>query len=154
MLKVTKEDKNGIPMYRLAGSIEENVNFEQQLGSPTGEIWINCKEVPRINSVGVKGWIRYFQGLQAKGVKMKFVECSTAIVEQVNLISNFICGGTVESIYAPYSCPSCKTEQVGLFKCDDIKKYNFELPELNCIKCGKKAEFDDIPEEYFSFLMR
>jgi hypothetical protein len=154
VLKVTKEDKGGIALYRLSGSIEENVNFEQQMGTLAGEVMISCKEVPRINSVGVKSWIKYFQVMQSKGVKMRFIECSTAIVEQINLISNFTCGGSVESIYAPYACTSCKAEQVGLFKCEDIKKANFELPDLNCVKCGKKAAFDDIPEEYFSFLMR
>ncbi len=154
MLKVTKEDANGTVLFRLSGSIEENVNFEQQFGSITGEVCLNCKDIPRINSVGVKSWIKFFQAAQAKGLKLQFIECSTAIVEQINLISNFVCGGSVESIYAPYSCPSCKAEQVGLFMCENIKKLNFELPDLDCIKCGKKAVFDDIPEEYFSFLMR
>ena len=154
MLNITKEQKGTTLFVRLIGSIEESVNFDQQIGSPSAELHVNCKEVPRINSVGVKAWIKYFQGAQAKGTKIKLLECSTAIVEQINLISNFTCGGTVESIYVPFSCTNCKSELVGLFKTEDLKKIQFKLPSLKCSKCGGSAAFDDIPEEYFAFLTR
>jgi anti-anti-sigma regulatory factor/DNA-directed RNA polymerase subunit RPC12/RpoP len=154
MVNVIKEQKGSILVVRLAGSVEESVNFDQLIGPPPGELHVNVKEVPRINSVGVKAWIKYFQAAQSKGTKLKFVECSTAIVEQINLISNFTCGGQVESIYVPFSCSGCKSELVGLFKTEDLKKLQLKLPEIKCNKCGGKAVFDDIPEEYFGFLMR
>jgi hypothetical protein len=154
VVNVSKEQKGATLVVRLSGSIEENVNFDQLLGPPSAEIHVVCKEVTRINSVGVKAWIRYFQAAQAKGSKLRFQECSTAIVEQINLISNFTAGGLVESIYVPFSCLGCKSELVGLFKTEDLKKMKFQLPELKCTKCGGKATFDDIPEEYFGFLMR
>ncbi len=154
MLNVVKEQKGNVLIVRLAGSIEESVNFDQLIGPPPAELHVNCKEVPRINSVGVKAWIKYFQGAQAKGTKLMFTDCSTAIVEQINLISNFTCGGTVQSIYVPFSCTQCKSELVGLFKTEDLKKLNMELPDLKCSKCSGKAVFDDIPEEYFGFLIR
>lgn len=154
MVNVVKEQKGSVLVVRLTGSIEESVNFDQLIGPAPGELWVNCKEIPRINSVGVKAWIKYFQAAQAKGTKLKLIECSTAIVEQINLISNFCCGGTVESIFVPFSCTGCKSELVGLFKCEDLKKLQLRLPDLKCSKCGGKAVFDDIPEEYFGFLMR
>lgn len=154
MVNVTKEQKGNVLVVRLSGSIEESVNFDQLLGAPPAEMEVNCKEIPRINSVGVKAWIKYFQSCQAKGTKLKFVECSTAIVEQINLISNFTCGGMVESIFVPFSCTSCKSELVGLYKSEDLKKIQLKVPDLKCTKCGNKAVFDDIPEEYFGFLMR
>lgn len=154
MLNATKNQVGNVNVVRLSGAIEESANFDSLIGPVTGELHVNCKEVPRINSVGVKGWIKYFQSLQAKGVKIKFIECSTAIVEQANLISNFTCGGSIESIYVPFACESCRTELIGLFKTEDLKKLNFELPALKCSKCGGKTVFDDIPEEYFGFLMK
>ncbi len=154
MVNVAKEQKGTALVVRLSGSIEENVNFEQLIGPPPGELHVVCKEITRINSVGVKSWIKFFSGAQAKGTKIRFQDCSTAIVEQINLISNFTAGGVVESIYVPFSCGGCKSELVGLFKCEDLKKLNFKLPELKCSKCAGKAVFDDIPEEYFAFLMR
>ena len=154
MLNIAKEQKGSALLVRLSGSIEESVNFDQLIGPPPAELIVNSKEVPRINSVGVKAWIKYFQGAQQKGTKLVFVECSTAIVEQINLISNFICGGAVESVYVPFACEKCRSELVGLFKVEDLKKMAMNLPELKCTKCGGKAVFDDIPEEYFGFLDR
>ncbi len=154
MLTATKEKQGNATLVRLTGAVEETANFDQLLGPPPAELIVSCKEVPRINSVGVKFWIRYFQQAQAKGVKLTFIECSTAIVEQINLISNFTCGGTVESIYVPFSCESCHKELIGLFKTADLRALNFQLPELKCSKCGGKAVFDDIPEEYMGFLVK
>ena len=154
MLNVSKEQKGSALNVRLSGSVEESVNFEQLIGAAPAELNVNCKEIPRINSVGVKAWIKYFQGLQAKKVKITFTECSTAIVEQINLISNFTCGGAVESIYVPFSCQKCKSELIGLFKCEDLKKLQFNVPPVKCSKCGGQAIFDDIPDEYFGFLSR
>lgn len=154
MLNVTKEQVGNTLVVRLSGSIEESANFDKLIGAPPAALTVNCKDVPRINSVGVKAWIKYFQQAQAKGTQLKFVECSTAIVEQVNLISNFVCGGTVESIYVPFACEKCRTELIGLFKTEDLKKMNFNLPDLKCSKCGGKTVFDDIPEEYLGFLMK
>lgn len=154
MINITKEQAGSALIVKIAGAIEESVNFDQLIGPPPPELHVNCKEIPRINSVGVKTWIKYFQGCQSKGTKLKFVECSTAIVEQINLISNFTCGGTVESIFVPFSCTNCKSELVGLFKTEELKKLQLNLPELKCSKCGGTAAFDDIPEEYFGFLSR
>ena len=154
MLNVIKEQKGNVLVVRLSGSIEESVNFDQLIGPPPAELHVISKEVPRINSVGVKAWIKYFQAAAAKGTKLRFIECSTAIVDQLNLISNFACGGVIESMYVPFSCTNCKSELMGCFKTDDLKKIGFKIPELKCTKCGGKAEFDDIPDEFFGFLMR
>jgi anti-anti-sigma regulatory factor/DNA-directed RNA polymerase subunit RPC12/RpoP len=154
VVNISKEQKGTGLHIKLSGSIEESVNFDQLIGPPQPEMHLHLKEIPRINSVGVKAWIKYFQGAQQKGSKLFLHECSTAIVEQINLISNFTCGGTVESIYVPFACGNCKSELVGLFKTSDLKKLNFQIPDLKCTKCSGKAVFDDIPEEYFGFLER
>lgn len=154
MINAAKEQKGNSLVVRLSGSIEESVNFDQLIGAPPADMTVMCKEIARINSVGVKAWIKYFQGAQQKGTKLHFAECSTAIVEQINLISNFTCGGSVDSIYVPFACEKCRSELVGLFKTEDLKKLAMNLPELKCTKCGGKAVFDDIPEEYFGFLSR
>lgn len=152
MIKVTKENQGDQTVVKISGSIEENVDFEELIGKPNGSLVVNCKGIPRINSVGVKAWIKFFQSLTARGVQLRFEECSTAIVEQINLISNFTCGGEVVSIYVPFSCEQCKTELVGLFQVADLLKMGMEIPPLSCSKCGGEAVFDDIPEEYFNFL--
>jgi anti-anti-sigma regulatory factor len=154
MIKVTKEEKGSVIVMKLSGSIDETVNFDQALGVLQGEVHIHTKEIVRINSVGVKNWIKYFQQLQTKGVLIHFVECSTSIVEQINLISNFIAGGEVDSIYVPFACTGCNTELIALFRTIDLDRSDFKLPTLKCSKCSGTAVFDDIEDEYFAFLAR
>jgi anti-anti-sigma regulatory factor len=154
MVQVEKAQNGSVFVFKLSGTIEENTNLDEAIGPNKPQMEINCKNVSRINSIGIKGWIKYFQNCQSKGSKLVFVECSTAIVEQINLISNFTCGGTVESIYLPYCCTKCRAELAGLLKVEDLKKMNMNLPTLNCNKCDGKAEFDDIPEDYLAFLNR
>lgn len=154
MLNVVKEQVGSALLVRLSGSIEESVSLDKLLGPAAPEMHVYCKEVTRINSVGVKGWIKYFSDAKAKCTQFKFFECAPAIVEQINLISNFTAGGTVESIYVPYTCRQCRAELLGLYKTEDLKRMNNNIPPLKCSKCGGMAEFDDIPEEYFNFLTR
>jgi anti-anti-sigma regulatory factor len=159
MIKVTKETLPQYPnatVIKMSGSIEETVNFEQLIGPPGSlkSIVLHCKEVSRINSVGVKGWIRYFQACQQAGVQIRLIECSTAIVEQINLISNFTAGGTVDSIYVPFACGTCKKELIALFPTQDLKKLMPNAPKMNCGQANCTATFDDIEEEYFAFLER
>ncbi len=154
MVNVVRETNGNSLTIRLSGPIEESVNFDELVGAVPGELRIITKDVPRINSVGVKAWIKFFQGVSARGVKLVFAECSTAIVEQINLISNFTSGGSVESIYVPFACNQCKAELIGLFSCDALKAAGLEIPDVQCSKCPGKAVFDDIPEEYLGFLQR
>lgn len=153
MVNVSKEQQGEVLVVKLVGSIEESVDFEQLIGPVSKEIQVNCKGVTRINSVGVKAWIKYFQALKARGVNVRFAECSMAIIEQINLISNFLSGGEVLSLYVPFLCENCKAEFVALFTVEMVKKLNFKMPFAKCPKCGGKAVFDDIPDEYFYFLM-
>lgn len=156
MVNVVKEQVGNILNIRLVGSIEESVVFEELIGypgAPITELHVNCKGVPRINSVGVKAWIKFFQAVHARGMKVIFLECSTAIVEQMNFISNFRCGGEVSSLFVPFSCEKCHSELVGLFQTEMIKKLQLKIPPLKCSKCGGRAIFDDVPDEYFGFMM-
>ncbi len=141
-------------IVHFAGSIDERTHFDKVIGSIPKELHVFARNVPRINSEGVRAWVQYFQGLTEKGVDLKFFECSTAIVEQLNLISNFSCGGSVESIFIPFVCHTCKSELVGLFETKNLTKKKFKLPGLQCTRCGGNVEFDDIQEEYFAFLRR
>ncbi|NBU22107.1 hypothetical protein EBS43_11975 [bacterium] len=154
MIEVKREKSGSVDMIFLNGSIEESVSFETIIGQPIPEMHVNCKGISRINSIGVKSWIAYFQTCQKSGTKITFYECSSAIVEQINLISNFLCGGKVDSIFLPYSCKGCKSELAALFPVSELRKLGSDIPNQKCNKCGNVAEFDDIPEEYLGFLTR
>ena len=140
---------------RLAGVLDETFSVDLPPNCPklkTAEV--HCKGVSRINSVGVKFWLRFFTKLSQGGTRIIYRECATVIVEQFNLIKNFNAGGGVESIQVPYSCDQCHGAFVGLFKVEQIVQAGCQIADAKCPKCGGIAKFDDFPEEYFAFLKR
>ena len=152
MLSVNKQQTDEGLLVELSGAIEENVHFEQVIGPIKGTLNVNCRGVTRINSVGVKTWIRYFQMLKSQGQPFKFTDCSYSIIEQLNMISNFSCGGEVESVLLPFSCIKCQNEFVAVCATADLKANGLKIPDVKCEKeeCG--AKFDDDPDEYLYFL--
>lgn len=152
MLTVTKQQSKAGLQIELSGAIEENVNFEQLIGAFQGSLIVNCKGVTRINSVGVKTWIRYFQNLKMQQKSFKFIEVSYPLIEQLNMISNFSCGGEVESILLPFSCIKCQTEFVAAAKTSELKQNGLKIPNVKCEKEQCAAQFDDDPDEYLYFL--
>ena len=152
MLTVTKhESENGL-IVELSGSIEESVNFDLLIGPFEGELIIKCRGINRINSVGVKTWMRYFQGLKFNGKVFKFIEVPHPVIEQLNMISNFACGGEVVSILLPFTCVKCQNEFIANCKTAEIKASGLEIPKVRCERNDCGAQFDDDPEDYFYFL--
>ena len=154
MITVTKEKKGDVLQVRFVGSIDETANFQELVGELSPELRLGLKEISMINSSGARGWIRYFHSIVTAGTRLTYFECSTAIVEQINLIPNFACGAHIESIYVPFACVACKKEFVSLFKSSDLKQRTTQFQAMKCPKCGDKVVFDDLEQEYFRFLSR
>ena len=152
MLSVNKQETENGLLVELTGAIEESVNFDQLIGPFTGDLTVKCRGITRINSVGVKTWMRYFQALKLQGKTFRFIECPHPIIEQLNMISNFACGGEVVSILLPYSCMKCQNEFVANCKTADIKATRRQVPVVKCERVDCAAVFDDDPDEYFYFL--
>jgi DNA-directed RNA polymerase subunit RPC12/RpoP len=154
MLTVTKEQKGDVMIIRLSGTIDEHVDLDKEIGTLPSRVEIVCREIFQINSLGVKAWIDFFTKAASNRVHFAFAECPPPIVEQLNYITNFGCGAPVVSVFVPFSCEKCHRELRGVIKSEDLKKVSFKLPPIKCPKCSSKAHFDDIPEEYFAFLIR
>ena len=80
------------------------------------------------------------------------VECSPAIVAQINLVNNFTGSGVVKSFYVPYFCPECDEEKVLLVEATDMGPPPHEPPTCRCDECDLVMDFDDMPDSYFAFL--
>lgn len=154
MVNIEKTNIGDALVITLVGSIEECFDFDPLFGEIPETLYVNTKGVTRINSVGVKGWVQYFQLLRTKRVKVIFTECSTAIIEQFNLIGNFGGGGSIESVCVPFLCTQCKNESVAVFSLEKLESLQFKLPAATCPKCQSVAVFDDDPEDYFYFLLK
>lgn len=139
----------------LAGRITESMDFETLLGPVPARLYVDCKGIEWINSIGALAWMQYFQMLFEKGVRVCFRQCAPAIVEQINLLSNFTCNGEVESIYLPFLCLECQAESSALALTEDLRRLGTQLPSHTCPCCGgTNTVFDEVQELYFAFLTR
>ena len=154
MVTVTREQKNGLTSIKIAGTIDEHVDLHKEVGAMPPKVNIICRDISQINSLGVKAWIEFFTKAAGARVEFTFSECPPPIVEQLNYITNFACGATVVSVSVPFTCESCHKELRGVVRSEDLKKVAYKLPPIKCPKCAAKAHFDDVPEEYFAFLIR
>lgn len=154
MATASKEQKGNVTVVKLTGSVDDADDFGKLIGPASGVLQVSCRGVTRINSVGVKNWIKFFSGLQQQKVQFSFEELSPALVENLNMVQNFLCGAPVVSVAIPYHCEGCGTNLVGAMKTDAIKAAGLKIAAAKCPKCGGQAEFDDEPDEYFAFLSR
>lgn len=152
MLKVSKSTQENLTKYNLAGTVDEATDFRAVLGKLPAQSIFNCKEITRINSMGVKNWIQFFTEAKKANTNITFEELSPPLVESLNMIQNFLGGHNLSSLVAPFLCSACQTRFFQTFTIESIKNNKQSFPAAPCIKCKKPAEFDDLPEEFLSFL--
>lgn len=137
----------------LYGTIDEEAKLNQILAPKDGTLRLNLAGIKRINSYGVRQWILT---LQSANFYIHFVECPEVMIEQANMITNFLSRGKVISFYAPYNCPRCNSDVMKLFKLDeDFKEAspdNIVPPKIICDKCSCEMALDQDENEYFLFL--
>lgn len=152
MLTISRDDRSQPISVKFSGLIDERAEFDLHLGNLTSAVKINCKDVTRINSAGIKIWRDFFEKIRKKNVPIEFEEISPALVDVLSVISDFMYTQEVTSLCLTYACPKCKAGVVKTFKTIEIKKMLPQIPIVNCNTCGSACEFDDSPEQYFAFL--
>jgi hypothetical protein len=138
---------------KLGGVIDEDNELSDLVDKiPSGTAVIDLGEIERINSCGVRDWVNWLTKLEGNGTRSVLVECSPAIVAQINLVNNFTGSGVVKSFYVPYFCPECDEEKVLLVDAGDMGPPPHEPPTCRCDECDLVMDFDDMPDSYFAFL--
>ncbi len=149
----TIQHRDDVSYVKLAGVIDEDnelANIVDRI--PRGTAVIDLGEIERINSCGVRDWVNWLTRLEAQGTRIVLVECSPAIVAQINLVNNFTGNGVVKSFFVPYFCPECDEEKVLLVETSDMGPPPHEPPMCRCDECDLVMDFDDMPDSYFAFL--
>jgi anti-anti-sigma regulatory factor len=145
--------REDVGFVKLSGVIDEDNELADLTDSiPGSMVVIELGEVERINSCGVRDWVNWLNALEAKGAEIVLVECSPAIVAQINLVNNFTGNGSVKSFYVPYFCPECDEEKVLLCEAAEMGPPPHEPPVCRCDGCDLVMDFDDMPDSYFAFL--
>ena len=151
MLIIGKDNSSPQPKITMNGVIDETVDFSKLSEAGKSELHLICREVNRINSVGIKIWRDFFRNYREKGGSLRFHELSPALVATMNYISDFVEVKELVSVCAPYVCPTCKTAAIKVLTVAEAKGYLPKPPPMTCPKCSAEMELDEIPEEYFSF---
>ena len=147
------QHRGDVSYVKLAGVIDEDNELGELVDKiPNGTAVVDLGEVERINSCGVRDWVNWLSKLETNGTRSVLVECSPAIVAQINLVNNFTGSGVVKSFYVPYFCPECDEEKVLLVEAGDMGPPPHEPPTCRCDECDLVMDFDDMPDSYFAFL--
>jgi anti-anti-sigma regulatory factor len=147
------QHRSDLSYVKLGGVIDEDNELADLVDKiPTGTAVIDLGEIERINSCGVRDWVNWLSKLENNGTRSVLVECSPAIVAQINLVNNFTGNGVVKSFYVPYFCPECDEEKVLLVEATDMGPPPHEPPTCRCDECDLVMDFDDMPDSYFAFL--
>lgn len=145
------EARGGNVCAVLKGEITEEADLRPLADTRADVLILDLEAISRVNSCGVREWVAFVRACNQGGMRLTVRKCSPAVVAQLNTISNFVgVNGVVESVYAPYFCGECSTDQLVLLELRpgvscEVKE------ELPCPHCGGKMEFDDLPETYLQF---
>src|SRR5512144_404611 len=147
------QHRGDVSYVKLGGVIDEDNELGDLVDKiPSGTAVIDLGEIERINSCGVRDWVNWLGRVEKAGSNPVLVECSPAIVAQINLVNNFTGNGVVKSFYVPYFCPECDEEKVLLVEAADMGPPPHEPPTCRCDECDLVMDFDDMPDSYFAFL--
>ena len=153
LLAIKNPRPDGGTFVELSGTAEGQ-DLVKLIGFVEGPLVINCSGITRINSVGIRRWLIYFNNANEPRNNVKLEEVSLALVEQLNMFQNFMGQAEITSVMAPYLCNNCKNkyqEKVCIFKLDVSKIA--KSPSI-CPKCSGQGKFDDDPDLYFRFLKK
>ena len=151
MMKIVVHSESSIPNFSIVGSINEKADFSL-ISLSLSELHLDGYEVDRINSTGVRHWMKFMELLKSKGIKVKFYQVSTALIEQFNAIRNFGGGGEVVSATVPFVCLKCGKTTLKPMTKVEVLATDFDQPKISCQSCqSDKIEFDDDRSEYFHF---
>jgi ABC-type transporter Mla MlaB component len=143
-------------LWVLHGQIDELADLERLLAeeAPVGRITIDLAGIQRINSVGVRNWVRFLREAAKRGIEVRIVRCSEPVLLQMNML--VAARAPIESFLAPYECARCGKQQTVCIEVTTMHAAELQaglMPKPACPACGGAMELDDVPERYAGFLL-
>ena len=153
-IEIQHEYRDGICIVRLAGTLDLSLGDHKILNEGAEHVVFDFDGIRRVTSFGILMWTRTVEELSVPYVGMW--RCRPCIVQQLNVVADFAGKCDLLSVYLPYACDGCDREFDVLWDMRDrhARALKGDVSDEPCPKCGKPAEFDDLPSNYFAFARR
>jgi ABC-type transporter Mla MlaB component len=154
LIHAVQEHPEGWAHVSLSGVMDEHSAFESlQLSPQSRTCLVDVSAVTRLNSAGVRDWLCWLEEQTAAGVSVILIDCSKAVVGQLNLTPAFGQHAQIFSVCIPYFCEQCELEQSSVLVASDwFSSAGLKVPNLTCGNCESPMVFDDIEGMYFRFV--
>jgi hypothetical protein len=150
-LTAETDNRSQTSLVWLRGDVTETVSFPELFKTPPGhDLILYLADVRRLNSFGVREWIRGMTAVLGPKQSMIWVECSYNVVQQLNMIQGFAGSACVCSVRAPFTCDKCGNQEE---RPVSVLDWNGTVPDVACSKCGAPMQLDEEPESFFAFCM-
>src|SRR5688572_16747625 len=151
---VQRLEAPGLTFLKISGTIDETFSAAQLSQQIRADTILHLGKVTRFSSFGVREWVRLMKDLQGRVKHCILVECSPAVVNQLNMVVDFAAGAHVKSVQLPYACPDDEIDQLVVADVDAQREPLLagRLPQVPCPRCNKPMVFDDLPNSYLAFL--
>lgn len=151
---VQRLEAPGLTFLKVSGTVDETFSATQLAQQIRADTILHLGKVTRFSSFGVREWVRLMKDLQGRVKHCILVECSPAVVNQLNMVVDFAAGAHVKSVQLPYACPDDEIDQLVVADVDSQREPLLagRLPQVPCPRCHKPMVFDDLPGSYLAFL--
>ena len=140
---------DGRLLVTVSGAIDENADIRGLFARLTNDTTMNLRDVERVNSMGVHGWVPQVTRFSAQH-RLVIDEISYPLVQNANTVANMFGSAQVRSCMAPYFCAKCKDNQSLPVSGSEVAAAGQQPPEKRCPRCKSVMEFDEL-DGYFDF---
>jgi DNA-directed RNA polymerase subunit RPC12/RpoP len=132
---------------KLGGIIDHSFVIDLRISPQRREIHVDCRDIQRINSDGIKNWVKQFSRLRNAGISISFISLPPILVDLSRYIPGLVDKVEVVSIQLPFRCIPCDQDFVTI---QAVRKNStFEqASKHDCPHCSHRLLFDDLPESY------
>jgi hypothetical protein len=147
-----RRDQSTPPTIVLEGVLDETANLEDLAKLLDAPVVLDLRGIRRVSSAGTRNWLNLVRRVYAN--KLPLRACSTALVEQMNMLLDFTGGANVESILVPFECAACSRSENILIAVPSLRAQLTQGPlkQPSCPQCKSAMELAADAESYFMFL--
>ncbi len=134
-----RETAEGVREVRVSGAIDGQAHLGALI-EPARVLRIDLAGVTRIDSLGVREWIRVSSAIP-ETTEIVWVATGVPMATQLTMISNFADRARIESIHVPCRCTRCGLEH--RTTCADLGQAELDVRRSTCNVCHAPLGLDD-----------